>query len=92
MASSGGTEFFRICSAHSEAASVDNASELAETEDSFQLGDDAQAYRKRERETEKEREKEKKKKEQKERAGKSVSLYMNQPTSRSPAPEAAPML
>ena len=77
MASSGGTEFFRICSAHSEAASVDNASELAETEDSFQLGDDAQAYRKRERETEKERERERKKKELKERAGKSVSLYMN---------------
>ncbi len=51
-------------------------------EDSFQLGDDAQAYGKRERETEKERErKRKKKKEQKERAGKSVSFYMNQPTS-----------
>ena len=79
MASSGGTEFFRICSAHSEAASVDNASELAETEDSFQLGDDAQAYRKRERETEKEREKEKKK-ERAEGEGREVSLFIHELT------------
>ncbi len=79
MASSGGTEFFRICSAHSEAASVDNASELAETEDSFQLGDDAQAYRKRERETEKEREKEKNKKKA-DGEGREVSLFIHEST------------
>ncbi len=53
---------------------MDNASELAETEDSFQLGDDGQAYRKRERETEKEREKEKTK-ESRRRGQGSQSLY-----------------